>query len=130
MTGSNPFSIDTENSHNFYRSLKKLAKEHKVHKNSFFLRVTQVLENLIENPYPINSRQEPLPKKSKLPQGWTFHKLEFRFAKGASGQIRLMYLVNTTTSVIKLVWIYTHKQFEKRPDDKDLRSVIQQILED
>ncbi|WP_293017959.1 hypothetical protein [Moorena sp. SIO3I8] len=107
--------------------LKKLAK---VHGNSFDELVKQVLKNLIENPYPINSRQEPLQKKSKLPQGLTFHKLEFKFGQGASGQIRLMYLVNTTTSVIKLVWIYTHEQFEKRPDDKDLRSVIQQILED
>ncbi|NEP30949.1 MULTISPECIES: hypothetical protein [Moorena] len=130
MTGSNPFSIDTENSQNFYRSLKKLAKDHKVHKNSFFLLVTQVLDNLIENPYPRNSRQEPFPKTSKLPEGWTFHKLELKFGQGASGQIRLMYLVNTSKSVIKLVWIYSHKQFTKRPDDKDLRSVIQQILED
>ena len=127
MTGLTPFSIDTENSQKFYRSLKKLAK---VHGNTFVELVKQVLKNLIENPYPRNSRQEPLPKKSKLPQGLTFHKLEFKFGQGASGQIRLMYLVNTNTSVITLVWIYTHEQFEKRPDDKDLRSVIQQILED
>lgn len=125
MTGSNPFSIEA--SEKFKRSLKKLAK---VHGDSFVELVTQIVENLKQDPYLRNSRQEPLPKKSNLPQGWTFHKLEFRFAKGASGQIRLMYVVNTNTSFITLVWIYTHEQFEKRPDDKDLRSVIQQILED
>ncbi|NEP21215.1 hypothetical protein [Moorena sp. SIO3I6] len=125
MTGSNPFSIEA--SEKFKRSLKKLAK---VHGNSFVELVTQIVENLKQDPYPRNYRQEPLPKKINLPQGWTFHKLKFKVAKGTSGQIRLMYLVNTSKSVIKLVWIYTHEQFTKRPDDKDLRSVIQQILED
>jgi hypothetical protein len=33
---------------------------------------------------------EPLPSKMKLPEGWTFHKLEGRVSKGASGQIRLI----------------------------------------
>ncbi|NEO11033.1 MULTISPECIES: hypothetical protein [unclassified Moorena] len=125
MTGSNPFSIEA--SEKFKRSLKKLAK---VHGNSFVELVTQIVENLKQDPYPRKYSQEPLPKKIKLPQGLTFHKLEFKFGQGASGQIRLMYLVNTNTSVITLVWIYTHEQFTKRPDDRDLNSVIQQILED
>ncbi|MEH2372264.1 MAG: hypothetical protein V7K15_04120, partial [Nostoc sp.] len=42
-------------------------------------------------------------------------------SKGASGQIRLMYLVNTTDCVIKLVWIYSHEQFAKRPTEVDLK---------
>ncbi|NEP47412.1 MAG: hypothetical protein F6K65_00575 [Moorea sp. SIO3C2] len=125
MTGSNPFSIEA--SEKFKRSLKKLAK---VHGNSFVELVTQIVENLKQDPYPRNYRQEPLPKKTNLPEGWTFNKLEFTVSKGASGQIRLMYLVNTTTSVIKLVWIYTHQKFKKRPDEKALKSVIQVILED
>ncbi|MHC5827743.1 MAG: hypothetical protein ACYT04_70635 [Nostoc sp.] len=54
------------------------------------------MEDLIEDQYPINSRNEPLPGKIELPQGWSFHKLELKVSKGASGQIRLMYLVNTT----------------------------------
>jgi hypothetical protein len=84
---------------------------------------------LVEDQYPINSRNEPLPGKIQLAEGWTFHKLEFRISKGASGQIRLMYLVNTITCVIKPVWIYSHEQFAKRPGDKDLKSVIKEILE-
>ncbi len=40
-----------------------------------------------------------------------------------------MYLVNTTASVIRLVWIYSHEQFVKRPADKDLKSVINEILD-
>ncbi len=124
MTGSTPFSI--EDSENFKRSFKKLAK---VHGASFVDIVAEILENLTEEQYPINSWQEPLPAKIQLTEGWTFHKLEFKVSKGASGQIRLMYLVNTTTCVIKLVWIYSHEQFAKRPADKDLKSVIKEILD-
>ena len=52
-----------------------------------------------------------------------------RFAKGASGQIRLMYLVNSEMFVITPVWIYSHEQFTKRPADADLKSVIREILD-
>jgi mRNA-degrading endonuclease YafQ of YafQ-DinJ toxin-antitoxin module len=124
--GSIPFSI--EESDNFKRSFKKLAK---IHKNTtiFLDRVADALENLIDDQYPNNSRNEPLPGKVQLPEGWTFHKLELWVSKGASGQIRLMYLVNDDTYTIKLVWIYSHDQFAKRPDDDELKSVIREILD-
>lgn len=123
MTGSPPFSI--EESDNFRRSFRKLVK---VHKGGFVELIAKALEDLIDDQYPNNSRQEPLPGKVELPEGWTFHKLELRVAKGASGQIRLMYLVNTTTCTIRLVWIYSHEQFAKRPTDADLKNVIREIL--
>lgn len=123
MTGSTPFSI--EESENFKRSFKKLAK---VHGTGFVELVAEILEYLIEDQYPLKSRNEPLPGNVSLPEGWTFHKLEFRVSKGASGQIRLMYLVNTIDCTIKLVWLYSHEQFAKRPADKDLKSVINEIL--
>ncbi len=87
MTGSKPFSL--EKSDNFGRSFKKLVKAYKINMVAI---VGDYLEGLLVNPYPTTSRDEPLPKKKNLPQGWTFHKLEFRVAKGASGQIRIMYL--------------------------------------
>lgn len=124
MTGLTPFSI--EKSDNFQRSFKKLAK---FHGSSFVELMVEIIENLTEEQYPYNSRQEPLPSKMQLTEGWTFHKLELRFAKGASGQIRLMYLVNVTTCTIRLVWIYSHEQFAKRPGEKDLKSVIEEILD-
>ncbi len=125
MTGLTPFSIEA--SDNFKRSFKKLAK---ALGSNFIQRVTEVIENLTDDPYPINSRQEPLPGKIHLPQEWTFHKLELRISKGASGQVRLMYLVNTTDFVIRLVWIYNHEQFAKRPPDQDLKNIIQEIVDD
>ena len=124
MTGSTPFSI--EESDNFKRSFKKLAKTHGA---SFVELVAEILENLTEDQYPINSRNEPLPGKIQLPDGWTFHKLDCKVSKGPSAQIRLMYLVNTIASVIKPVWIYSHEQFAKRAADKDLKSVINEILD-
>lgn len=83
MAGSAPFSI--EESENFKRSFKKLAKAHGA---GFVELVAEILEDLIEDQCPVNSRNEPLPGKIDLPEGWTFHKLEFRVSKGASGQIR------------------------------------------
>lgn len=86
MTGSTPFSIEA--SDNFKRSFKKLAK---VHRDSFVALMTKTLEDLIDDQYPNNSRNEPLPGKTQLPEDWTFHKLEIRFSKGASGQISSYY---------------------------------------
>lgn len=123
MTGSQPFSI--EPSDHYCRSFKKLKKVIKPHLD----KIGDELEGLLINPYPNKSRQEPLPRQLKLPEDWTFHKLEIRVAKGASGQIRLMYLVNETTSTIKLVWIYSHEQFAKRPADGDIQGAIAKILQ-
>ncbi|MCT7995663.1 hypothetical protein [Laspinema olomoucense] len=123
MTGSNPFLI--EDSDGFNRSFKKIVK---THKDNFLELIAKTLEDLMADPYPNNSGREPLPRKCKLPEGWTFHKLKFRASTGASGQIRLMYLVNETTAMIKLVWIYSHEQFAKRPADADITSAIAESL--
>jgi mRNA-degrading endonuclease RelE of RelBE toxin-antitoxin system len=126
VAGSTPFLI--EDSENFNRAFKKLAKAYKT-TNTFVDCVEKILEDLIEDPNPTNSWNEPLPSKINLPEGWTFHKLKFKVSQGASGQIRLMYLVNATTHIIKLVSIYSHEQFAKRPANQDLKSVISGILD-
>lgn len=123
MTGSTPFLI--EESDNFKRSFKKLAKSLG---SDFVELVAETLEALTEDCCPINSRNEPLPAKVQLPEGWTFNKLTLKARRGASGQVRIMYLVNTIDSIIKLVWIYNHEQFSKRPADKDIKDVIEEIL--
>jgi len=40
-----------------------------------------------------------------------------------------MYLVNHTQYVIKLVWLYTHSEFPKRPPDKSLKQLLQELME-
>jgi mRNA-degrading endonuclease YafQ of YafQ-DinJ toxin-antitoxin module len=88
VTGSIPFLI--ERSENFDRSFKKLSK---VHGEKLVILITQILEDLIDDPYPLKSRIEPQPGSIQLPEEWTFHKLEIWVSKGASGQIRLMYFL-------------------------------------
>lgn len=123
MTGSTRFSL--EGSENFQRSFKKLGK---LNGDGFKLLIGDCLEKLLADPYPSASRLEPLPKTANLPEGWTFHKLEQRIGKGASGQIRLMYLVNEELAVIKPIWIYSHEQFVKRPNDKSINDAIKEIF--
>lgn len=123
MTGSTRFSIEKTDS--FSRSYKKLQK---VSLQNFPETVAHAIELLFLDPFPQKSRNEPLPSNSQLPEEWTFHKLKIWISKGASGQIRLMYLVNKDDFIIKLLWIYSHEQFVKRPPDADLRSEILEAL--
>lgn len=123
MTGSPLFSI--EKTESFERSFKKIAKSYR--KEAIETLISGLLD-LAADPFPQKSRDEPLPSKAQIPEGWTFHKLEIRLGKGASGQVRLMYLVNESTRIIKPLWIYNHEQFAKRPDDQELRSVIKSTL--
>ena len=125
MTGSPHYSI--EKTESFERSFKKIAKSYR--KEAIELLISG-FEDLTIDPFSTKSRSEPLPSKTQLPESWTFHKLEIRVGKGASGQVRLMYLVNEEAKVIRPLWIYNHEQFAKRPDDSDLRTVISEALEE
>jgi len=40
-----------------------------------------------------------------------------------------MYLLSDTLKLIKLVWIYTHEEFQKRPPDRDLKGIMQELLD-
>jgi mRNA-degrading endonuclease YafQ of YafQ-DinJ toxin-antitoxin module len=64
MTGSILYLL--EKSSNFARSFKKLAKNYNP---DFIATVANCLEALILDPYPSKSRDEPLPKRTRLPQG-------------------------------------------------------------
>lgn len=138
MTGLTPSSNEPPNefsiaeSMGFNRSFKKLLKTYKIKSTQNQLKelILQQLLAFRNEPYPLNYRHEPLPGKIKLPEGTNFCKLEIRFGKGASGQIRLMYLVNEIDFVITPVYIYSHKQFAKRPSDKELRELLDDNLSD
>ncbi len=130
MTGSTLFLL--EKADNFERSFKKLVKSYKsiLQQQDFVGIVSNYLEQLIVDPYPAQARDEPLAGGMKLPDLWTFHKIAFTTSKGASGQIRLMYLVNESEKIIKILWIYNHEQFRKRPPDKDIKAVLQEAFEE
>jgi mRNA-degrading endonuclease RelE of RelBE toxin-antitoxin system len=124
VTGLPRFSI--ERTESFERSFKKLAK---FYRKDAIEALIKGFEDLAADPFPPKSRDEPLPSKAQIPEGWTFHKLEIRLGKGASGQVRLMYLVNDDRRIIKPLWMYNHEQFAKRPDDPDIRAVIRTALD-
>jgi hypothetical protein len=122
MTGLPKFSkVPTRN---FERWLKRLIKYYKGsrEKQAFIAFVFQLVDELCDEPRPSNSALEPIPGKMTLEE-LEFRKLRFTMPglRGASGQGRLMYLIDSTESKIILVWIYTHKEFEGRPDDKSLK---------
>ncbi len=121
MTGSIPFLL--EKTESFEKTFTKLGKS-KAYDKTFPEKIGRVLKSLLHDSYPKDSRKEPLPSKTKLPKGWTLHKLEIKVGRGNSGQVRLMYLVNETLFTILSLWLYSHEQFKKRPPDKDLREVI------
>lgn len=63
MAGLPRFSLEI--SEKFGRSLKKLGKADK--SGNFVAIVSECLENLLINPSLPTSRDEPLPKKTRLP---------------------------------------------------------------
>ena len=130
MTGSTLFLL--EKTDNFQRSFKKIVKSYKskLQQQEFVEVVSNYLEQLIVDPYPAQARDEPLSGGMKIPKFWTFHKLAFTTSKGASGQIRLIYLVNEGDRIIKPLWIYNHEQFKKRPPDKDIKDVLKEAFEE
>ena len=130
MTGSTLFLL--EKTDNFERSFRKLVKSYKskLQQQEFIEVVSNYLEQLIVDPYPPQSRDEPLSGGMKIPELWTFHKLAFTTSKGASGKVRLIYLVNESERVIKPLWIYNHEQFKKRPPDKDIKDVLKEAFEE
>lgn len=130
MTGSSKFlRVPTRN---FERWLKRLIKYYKGsrEKQAFIAFVFQLIDELCDEPRPSNSAPEPIPGKMGLLQELEFRKLRFAMPglRGASGQGRLMYLINSTQRKIILVWIYTHEEFEGRPDDKSLKVSLQDAI--
>ncbi|MEP0855555.1 hypothetical protein NDI34_05840 [Trichocoleus sp. DQ-U1] len=129
MTGSQKFlKVPTRN---FKRWLKKLFKRYKGSrdKQAFQVFIAELIDSLCFDPRPSNSAFEPIPGKMTLP-GLEFRKLRFAMPnlRGASGEGRPMYLINSMQNSIVLVWLYTHEEFEDRSDEKSLTSVLQDAV--
>jgi hypothetical protein len=131
MAGSQPYSIVP--TRKFESSLKPLIKRYKGSKDKqvFQTFVAQIVNDLCSEPRPSNSSPEPLPGKISLPEGLEFRKMRFAIMprlSGAAGQGRLMYLVNPIQRTIALVWIYTHEEFEGRPDATSLNATLRDAI--
>lgn len=117
----------------FERSAKGLKKGFKSKRQSqaFVDRVKSIVSELVDEPRHPDSRLEPIPGAIEVPDGWEFRKLVFDVPgrTGAAGEGRLIYVVNYEACLIKLLWLYSHEEFEKRPADKDLKQLLLEALE-
>jgi mRNA-degrading endonuclease YafQ of YafQ-DinJ toxin-antitoxin module len=116
----------------FERAIKALKKSYKSKQDgkTFAGVVANIVQGLTIDPRPGDSRLEPWPSNLRS-DTWEFRKLVFTLPgrKGASAQGRLMYLVSDSLKLLQLVWIYTHEEFQKRPPDKDLKGIMQELLD-
>jgi len=119
----------------FERSLNNLLKSHyrkdQKGKSEFGLLLKTLIEQLRTTTFPktslLEARQEKAPSKSLKP-GQLLAKLYFRLPrlKGSAGEGRIIYLIDTERKEIKLLYIYTHKDYSGRPPDKFLRDLMKQ----
>jgi hypothetical protein len=132
---SNSESFQTRRLENFDRTYKALVKSH-YRKNrqaraDFEKRVAGIISLLRSDPRPPPpfGGLERWPKGS-YQEGWELRKLHFGMPglRGASGEGRLIYMVDTDGATVYLVWIYTHDEFPTRPPDKPLRQLAEEAL--
>ncbi len=133
MTGLFPFQIEA--SSKFQRSYKLLLKRHcksERQKESLINAISEIVNRLAVDPYLPDASPESFPKSLNVADDWKFYKLRFRMQNltGASGQGRLMYLVSQNQKIIKLAWIYTHAEYEKRPEDRELKDLLREMLDE
>ena len=100
-------------------------------KEAFINAIGELVNRLASDPYLPEANPEPLPRGLVIFDDWKFYKFKFRMPSlaGASGQGRLMYLVSQNQKMIKLVWIYTHAEYEKRPEEKELRVLLRELYD-
>lgn len=132
VTGLFPFQIEV--SSKFQRSYKLLLKRHckgDRQKQAMIEAIAELVNCLSSQPYLSDANLEPLPKGLSVSDDWKFYKLKFKMPNlaGASGQGRLMYLVSENQKIIKIAWIYTHAEYEKRPNEQELRDVLKELYE-
>lgn len=75
------------------------------------------------------SRREPFPAKSAKDGVYLRKKIwtSLPCLQGSAKCGRLMYAVVPSKCTVYLIWIYTHKEFEGRPSDKDLKQDLVEI---
>lgn len=75
---------------------------------------------------------EPLPHGIAALDGLEFRKLDFGLPKmrGAAAQWRLMYFLSLEDNGLFLFWVYSHAQFSKRPEPRELAAEINASLEE
>jgi hypothetical protein len=130
VTGSTQFGINLSN--NFRRTLKRLAKvcyKSEKEKQLFITCLQEIYRNLEIQP------DDP-PDFSSVTCHWlrgVVHQEECELRKlffsmpgrsGASGEGRILYIVDNLNREVELQWVYTHDQYKKQPPYDALREVV------
>lgn len=134
MTGSGAYQTKPLN--NFTTSYAKLVKKHyrkkRKDREGFEKLIEGFLRIMRSSPEPPAhlGHSEPWPHGA-AEEGFDLRKLHFDMPgiRGAAGEGRLMYLIAEEERVVYLVWIYTHDEFEKRPPEREIRRLLQGIID-
>jgi len=133
VTSSALYKIDL--TENFKGSLKTLHKNHYGKRNlknrkAFDDELERLLVQLETSPRSVPfSWPEPWPNGTADPR-FDLFKRDFRLpgCSHAAQEGRVMWLVCDSARIVSVIWIYTHAEFEKRPDDKNLKRVLQDAM--
>ena len=130
MTGSNPFSISRV--HVFERTLKTfVGKYSKGERPKLKQCIVGLLNDLSLDPFRAGSLEEPFPDGLGIDRTvMSFRKFRLRYAKGASGQLRLIYLVFPEERILAPIWIYSHEEYVKRPAVGMIASAVREALDE
>jgi hypothetical protein len=84
--------------------------------------IQKYIETLAKDPFFDESDSENFPKGAYKPD-FEFRKIRFLMSElqGASRKGRFMYVVHQASCSVYPVWIYTHKEYPKRPSDQELK---------
>lgn len=79
----------------------------------------------------VDAEMEPWPHATADPD-WVLSKYYFDMPelRGEAGCGRIIFATNEKMKLAYPVMFYTHKEYSKRPPDKDLGSLIRQAMED
>lgn len=115
----------------FQSVIKKHYRKDKKNRQAFKSLIQRYVEvELTANPCGNEiSDAEPFPDNSYR-QNCQLRKKRWRnlpVLRGKSKYGRLIFLVDTQTKIVHLLWLYTHSEFPKRPPEKALGTAIDQI---
>lgn len=123
-------------SDNFDKSYEKLVRDRYRKNRVAATEFAELIQKWIEilsvdpRPRPPLGHLEPWPRGINSPC-WELWKLVFKMPqlRGAAGQGRIIYLLNTKAQKIVLAWIYTHAEFEGRPPNQAMKRVFLEAME-
>lgn len=127
MSGSTQFEIKL--SEKFQRTLERIVKkccQSKAERQKLKKYLVELWDKLATADPELKSVRCPWIKKIPQPEYVELRKLKFKVPnrKGASGEGRILYLLDHKNLQVIMLWIYTHEEYKVQPPPKDLKEAI------